>query len=1086
MEEIDKANSQLIETLADLTKKLEAVLPKSLFEAISQKLKKSPAANFVAAVSDVVSQISPPASPNGVAVLDQYMVLLQNYYKETLVRLEDGITHKKESLGKKPEQAAAEDKKTKLLNHIREIKTLGSNFPSKPAAEALRKFVSAEHRLQMGLIILLALTFATQCSQSPFLPKMWPKNMRELADIIVSDIGHPIPGDEKTLTARLATLLEEIMVPLISTRVPELRSAFHIDVILEYFLLIGALLDLHSPKISDSVLYRRQSIIIETTYAQCSPEILFRTTVMLLCNCANPDSKLYFADMLSNFMLKKAGLRTLMGTLLTAQWPFERAMQVVKKVACSVPKNAGKEDYFENVVGQLFGILGLKVASATRDQRNELVVGTLAAIAERFPEISGRLILRRLLGKVFSIGLVDAQTGRKRHVLLHSSDPLCKTVLSIPALGKDLDMLNMVLYRLEPIPSSWEADIGHALPPLLSIYAVGMAARNNRLFVAEIKARIEELVAILCSSKSQNLGYLAEAVGRFLLANLWGYREALMECVELLKDPKSQPCDQAILVTMCYSNSEELLLSAKPVRAAMYDYFKAPLKETVFEYNSAVLSLLIKLCVTDKSAAAKEVSRNVFVSLLRTLDELVTRREDGRSPLLDRVFLLSKSKELGQLLAKTNPKLLCAEAETVELEENVQRFEIAAENIVLHALSSFAEQFDTILDKIDDYLVFIKTMLVSENSDILLLSLTILKVALEQKVALSPYARLRVIEMYPRILFIIAAHVSEELSALAKSVAELLVESDLTEDKGELPASEAKTKEEVTKLIEASKAAEPYERAMAMHNIGEFATKRGGIGKEHVGRLLVAARQQLRDNDSFVVSHAINAIAAMGDIATDFVIASVLDEIKLADPLTSTPLIAEVKSEEEKGKSKEEDPMVVLYKSKLAEVVYKIVKKKGRMFHTYPSCGLVLDTMLKLLNASHRELTASYFMVISEICKGFEEIPPGLDMVPVVRTALNFLAAKAQSGDDEVTKSCLIIVYYVMKVWPQDEVARWSHEISLAMLETEEKRKLDSVAEGFCKNIRGLVEERMRTITEMPEAPKPIYGGIVKGAPNLL
>jgi len=1101
---MESANEKLITDIKQLGEKLAILLSNTLFDGISAKLNKMPnAPNVVEIIRNILEQdkMAKMEGLSGKIILEKYVDSLISYYEELIKVLNDNIIKKSEEFvaeqilksniekkdinSKKP----INEKKSKnqeLILKIQTMKALANKFPSKEALDLLKSYLNQDHKLKMGIIILLSLVFSLYFSKDTYMPKIWPKNMNEMLQIISTDCpDFKQDTQEKAGLQKLSEIFNKLLIPLMSTKIAELKQAFQIAVIIEYLFIIGALLDLHDP----TKLRPNKAILLDVTYKFCPTETIFKMAVMLLCNSNNIDTKKYFADILTDFVYKKSGLKTMINTLLVAKWPMDKAQKVLTKLVCSVPKNEEPKKYLESIIGQIFIMLEQK--SLVVDQKNEIAFSIFASLVQQFPEITADLVLNRCITKITEL----YNASNTLFIPNEKTEYIKEVSINACRLAKEISYLTNLIHRLDILPDLWSKILSdNCLFTILELYAKGVSSMDNRLFLAEVKNSFDEFIKIILSAKNTNREIVARTFMRYIQSYLSEYDKIITNlCGKTHAEIKI-----AEIQLIKYFGNGEYALKKRNAYEYAQNYNKISLKEEIFEEYDSIFTLLGKLCKTETTGNAKFIAKYIFIELLKSLDETLQIAEgieniikipdplkfkESKNTNFNIYNIIQKSQILlNELTKKSESSLLYSEAETEFLLTNLIDYAENAMHIVIFCLGRLAEQYEGILDQVEDYLSFVNTMLLSKNIEIQLLSLNIIQVALEQNVKIPQNAKLTLINMFPRVK---ALCNYPETCELATQVVDLIIKMPELSEESVKMTIEAKIEkpftEELKNILDLLKSKEPYEKGMALYNLNEFIKLHGKLlDKETFEKILKTTKQQLKDNDSYILVNTMNLFKSIGDINPDLCIENLLEDLEKNDPLMGSVLIQETNPNHEKEEQKN-DPVIVLYKSKVAEAIYRICSVKGIMFSAYKICPILLDRLLKMLSNPNQDnqLISSYFMIISEICKRFEYVPVNLHTGPIVRTAINYCKSK----DEEIQKSCINIIYSIVKVWPEDELEIWSKEISLLVNDLNNTTQND-VIKSYCKNILGLIDQRVKTLIGTTEGlqPKTIYTGITKSS----
>ena len=519
MQSIEKANYSLRESLRYLHKRIDAIFPLSLCTCIQNTLageSTTEPIDFSLILSNTLEQIkdarsSPRHKPDpkkqykGKTV--EYLKELMHFYKELIMMLENGITKKMgEFLNTFVKKFQEQRKKASgevsagMSDSMHTLKTLNANFPSLEVKQALSNIVCDEHKLQLGLILMLSLVFALYLRSSPLIQRNPPKNFKEILSLLDSESLETTSyenGNSAFAQETLRICFVEILTPILETGIHGLKGHFELDVVIEYYLLIGFFLD----SFSNASLYSES---IKRTLGHIPISSSLRILIVSYMNSPLESQKKAYADHLT-FLLaeKQAGIVVLLDVIVNSNWPLSQVKQALGKILTS--SSMLKCNYYLTIVMQLFKALYFNKSIQIKDKKSVIskaksndecliALYLLGKIQEEQPDLGKKIIVRKFLLKFYDLALIDLLT-LKRDCIVSDVGSKFRNMnmkgISVKALTKDMKMLIRFLNMMDSYPASFFGSMNECYYSFFGLY-VGL----NRALFGSFHNALKELLKI--------------------------------------------------------------------------------------------------------------------------------------------------------------------------------------------------------------------------------------------------------------------------------------------------------------------------------------------------------------------------------------------------------------------------------------------------------------------------------------------------------------------------------------------------------------------------------------------------------------
>ena len=276
---------------------------------------------------------------------EEYLMALVRFYKDLAQVFENEISVRlKEAFN-----SIAKDYKEKYLsknlingNGNKNSIHLDLNFLTHDIRKMLEDLIYNESRLKLGLVFMLGLIFALYLKPNPFVKNNIPKNVTEIAQLLDPEEANLVVEFPKAL---LSSCFTDILVPLIQSFVYEIKCAFQFDVIIEYFVLIGFLLDIEASNTNYYIHVKRGLTNIPVA-------LVIRTLIACYMKSDYSQQKLYYSKhFLSIISDNNTAISMLINVIFTTEWPLEKVKKTVGDLLVSIPEMNNK--YYKKIVTQL-------------------------------------------------------------------------------------------------------------------------------------------------------------------------------------------------------------------------------------------------------------------------------------------------------------------------------------------------------------------------------------------------------------------------------------------------------------------------------------------------------------------------------------------------------------------------------------------------------------------------------------------------------------------------------------------------------------------------------------------------------------
>ncbi len=541
MQDIEKASNALKDTIRRLQQRLDALLPPPLCNSLLALLEKKEGRSLGEILRGIVAaaqqeerktcdtpgimDLDGADSAEGIAVV--YAGLLREYYKEVVQALDNGITLKMSEFVKNFVKKLQEQRKKApgefsqgLGDSMHTLKTLNVNFPSLEARQALSVLIGSSHKFQLGLILMLALNFALYLRSSPLLPKPWPKNM-EIALSLIDAASWKASSLEAANPALVQSVLRtcfvDILSPLLETAINELKKICMVDVLVEYFITIGCMLDISG----GTYIY---SSIIRKGLSQVPLATSLRLLIALYMRTPLATQKAYYADLFVGILADKSFAVTLtVDMMLSTRWPVGVVCEAVGRMIVLGPTAKAAPSYFVMVVLQLFKCLyakrspiadpredckGVEVnvdSNGVNEEKTNVALYLLGQILLNHPDIGKKIIVRKFLIKLYDVGTIELSTLKREVVIFDTGSKfrnMDKKRIDVPALIKDIKLFVRFMHTMEKVPKELFECMHECVWSVLSLYSKSSVVSHR-----ELRAALEELLRVYFC--------LEDSVGRF-------------------------------------------------------------------------------------------------------------------------------------------------------------------------------------------------------------------------------------------------------------------------------------------------------------------------------------------------------------------------------------------------------------------------------------------------------------------------------------------------------------------------------------------------------------------------------------------
>jgi len=465
MQEVEKDNKILVEHLDHLTKRLNILLPDFLasriYEVLDGKLTIENT-QLVTIVPDIINQNKEvaglvsfddtPKADKGSMV--NYLYELMNFFREFVILIEAGITKKMGSFLRIFAKELKEQKNkgsgqsiSGINDSLDTLKTLNVKYLSLKVKGMIADLVLCEHRLQLGIVLLLTLSFALYLRSDPFISKCPPKYMKEFINLLDSDSLEATNSIPSSLSHEIIrTCFIDILIPLMESSIHGIKGNFHFDYIIEYTTLIAFLFDFYGNTTIHFSSIKGALNIVPLTNA---------LRVLIACQMRTPfmvQKNYYKEHILALITNKQEAIQALINTLTATEWNLEQVLPVISKIIISVPSS--NSSYYLKLVLRLFKLLYLVSVASVREKisfhlnakkptidANCIKFFLLAKITEGQPELGKKIIVRKFILKLYDIELMDLLVLERRPVIWSTGNKfrnMDKKPLDGVTLGKDL------------------------------------------------------------------------------------------------------------------------------------------------------------------------------------------------------------------------------------------------------------------------------------------------------------------------------------------------------------------------------------------------------------------------------------------------------------------------------------------------------------------------------------------------------------------------------------------------------------------------------------------------------------------------
>jgi len=480
MQDIEKANQILKEMLDKLQTRIDVLLPLALCTEIQTILNPSEEpSNFQIVLKSTLEQVTnmdPKNNQNNTQITgksQEFFYRLLDFYKDFVNMIDEGIVKKSSifmnSIRKKLNEQRKKpngDITTEINETIHTFKNISANFPSPENIKILANLVHSDHKLQLGLILLVSLLFALFLRSSTLIQKNPPYNFKESIQLLDAEslLNTANSSGNSSVTQDLLRIcFVDILTPLIETTVQGIRSVFAFDLILEYYIYIAFLLD-----------HFNNSVIYSTLARKCLKSAPISSVLRVLVTSYmkspfEPQKKAYTEHFTTFLLEKPTAFPALLDTVLTTKWPMERVKKAIGKMIVSVP--ASNSTYYIHLVIHMFKAIYIFKPTSIKNKMgrpktkkgkaindSQIALFWLGKILEAQPELGKKIIVRKFLLKFYDLGLIDLTTLRRECVISNTGNKfrnMDKKSVNIRALSKDIKHFIRFLKMMDRYPSSF-------------------------------------------------------------------------------------------------------------------------------------------------------------------------------------------------------------------------------------------------------------------------------------------------------------------------------------------------------------------------------------------------------------------------------------------------------------------------------------------------------------------------------------------------------------------------------------------------------------------------------------------------------
>jgi len=399
--------------IKDLNVKLEKLFPESLaqflFEYWGPQISSEEAKNeFLRQICTIIRSFKSEDEENGIKCLEidedpkipieNYIVRLKEFFINLFIILNHEIVSVwgKYDIGK--DKINDENNKSSNMADLSNgLDLITEHYPNSEKTTFLNDFIFDRHRLATALLFFLGLIFARYLTNSKFIPKMFPINMRNLS-LLIEPTSLENPISEKKL---LVELYEKILKPIFWSTYEKICIAFINDSIFEYFMICMSAVNENKSQIENCMV---SSEICNEKLCKIPTEFSVKILVILFLNSNIAAQKTYFANKIfTEIFHNNDGIRILIDIFSSYDFPILKTPEFLSNLCLyAITKLKPVIDYKTNIINNLFEILYdvhdlLKV---------KLILLTLSNLMKIFPaEICN--ILSRFFNRICKITHFD-------------------------------------------------------------------------------------------------------------------------------------------------------------------------------------------------------------------------------------------------------------------------------------------------------------------------------------------------------------------------------------------------------------------------------------------------------------------------------------------------------------------------------------------------------------------------------------------------------------------------------------------------------------------------------------------------------